>query len=370
MTHGSRVGVLAVGILVLAVPGVRAVDRDDIKNSIEKGVSALKQLQSADGTWTYAEQFRRGVAFNADAGGKRTVGMTALAGLTLLECGVSPRDPVVRKAVDYVRESSVMVSDTYSLALDIMFLDLLGEADDVPLIQSLVVRLLAGQNTTGGWTYDCPPLDAREARRMMADLKQRSEMVARGGLPRKAQRQGDARAVAAEVKRQLRRLAPVMAHTNASDNSNTQFATLALWVARRHRLPVEQALAKVEKRFRTTQNADGGWPYITGGFRGGGEPSTASMTCAGLLGMAVGQGVAKAAQDKRAADEGRPPRDATQGPVVRAGLLALGSAIGDPVGRGGRVPAVQEGKVPADDSYYFLWSLERVGVVYGLDTIG
>src|SRR5438270_10002810 len=121
-----------------------------------------------------------------------------------------------------------------------MFLDLLGEADDEALIQSLTVRLLAGQNTTGGWTYECPPLDAKEARQLMAELKHRSEMVARGEPPRKTRRPRDRGTITSEVKQQVRRLSTVMANTTASDNSNTQFATLALWVARRHRLPVDK----------------------------------------------------------------------------------------------------------------------------------
>jgi len=362
MTRGSRVGVLAVGILLLGVTGARAVDRDEVKKAIDRGVTALKRLQGADGTWPYVDGLR--VPPGA-ADPKKTVGLTALAGLTLVECEVSPKDPAVRKAADFIRQSSVMVNDTYSLALDIMFLDLLREADDEALIQSLTVRLLAGQNTTGGWTYDCPPLDVREARQLMAELKQRSEMVARGGAPRKATRNRDRGAIASEVRQQVRRLSTVMANTTASDNSNTQFATLALWVARRHRLPVDKALVRVEKRFRATQNADGGWPYVIAALGGGGQ-STPSMTCAGLLGMAVGHGVAKAARDKQTADEGKPRRDPTRDPVVRAGLLALGSTIGHPVGNNG--PAVP--LLGGDNSYYFLWSLERVAVAYGLETIG
>ena len=37
------------------------------------------------------------------------------------------------------------------------------------------------------------------------------------------------------------------------DHSNTQFAVLALWVARRHGMPVDYALWKTEQRFRALQ---------------------------------------------------------------------------------------------------------------------
>src|SRR5205814_4269202 len=45
------------------------------------------------------------------------------------------------------------------------------------------------------------------------------------------------------------------------DNSNTQFATLALWIARRHKLRANATLAAMEQRCRAMQEADGGWPY-------------------------------------------------------------------------------------------------------------
>src|SRR5262249_28735640 len=81
------------------------------------------------------------------------------------------------------------------------------------------------------------------------------------------------------------------------DNSNTQFAILALWTARRYGVPVEDALARVEKRFRGSQNADGGWGYqiIVGAktpFLNSISASTAAMTCAGLLGLAMHHAVA------------------------------------------------------------------------------
>src|SRR5262249_38050770 len=73
-----------------------------------------------------------------------------------------------------------------------------------------------------------------------------------------------------------------------SDNSNAQFAILALWVARKYGVPVERTLALVDARFRTSQNADGSWGY---------HPRTPtwpdSMTCSGLLGLAVGRGIVR-----------------------------------------------------------------------------
>jgi hypothetical protein len=130
------------------------------------------------------------------------------------------------------------------------------------------------------------------------------------------------------------------------DNSNTQFAILALWVARRHQVPLERTAARVVERFRHSQREDGSWWY------GPGHNTTPSTTCAGLLGLAIGQGVA--------ADRGpttRPEEDA----ALKKGLAFVAKSVGRPLGAG-------KGK-PAPVDLYFLWSLERVAVLYGLKTI-
>src|SRR5262249_50100171 len=74
------------------------------------------------------------------------------------------------------------------------------------------------------------------------------------------------------------------------DNSNTQFAIMALWAARRHHVPMEQSLALVEERFRVSQQPGGGWGYM---LHGPGQKDT--MTCVGLIGLAVGHGSAREA---------------------------------------------------------------------------
>src|SRR5438128_2198109 len=57
--------------------------------------------------------------------------------------------------------------------------------------------------------------------------------------------------------------------------------------------------------------------------------------------------------------------------AVRAGLVFLGNLISQPPGERGpegkdRPPLSGTG----GDDYYFLWSLERIGVIFGLKTIG
>jgi hypothetical protein len=373
MSHLSRVGLFLSAFILLA-PAARATDQEAINRAIDRGVASLKNLQQGDGTWPHPQ-----------------VGATALAGLTLLECDMPPADPAIRKAADAVRSASVHLTHTYSIALSLLFLDRLGEEADVAIIESLTVRLLAGQTAHGGWDYSCPDVPEAESRRLTSLLKQRNELTTRpksAEPQRTADKTGEAKAagqreLTKEIRQQIEvinRAAP-QKPTGRDDNSNTQFAVLALWVARRHGLPVEGALDGVNIRFRNSQNGDGGWDYmsraLSPGGRGRGGKSTATMTCSGLLGLAVVHGVAEAVLRTEKPKEGQKPKDgdkahklpdATRDPVVRAGLTALGSSIGHPVGnkKGKHPPALTHG----GRMYYFLWSLERVGVAYGLKTIG
>ncbi len=77
------------------------------------------------------------------------------------------------------------------------------------------------------------------------------------------------------------------------------------------------------------------------------------MTCAGVLGLAVGCGV-------RAGKN-----DSDQDNAMKNGLRYLASTIDAPRGPGGRIVGAD-----AYSDLYFLWSLERAAVVYDLQQIG
>ncbi len=355
--------VLAVGVLVLVGVPAPAVDKDEISAAVERGVTALKRLQAGDGTWRH-----------------EYIGATALAGLTLLECGEAKSDRAVQRAAEAVRREGLRLTHTYSLSLCVLFLDRLDNANDTPLIESMLVRLLAGQNGHGGWTYDCPGISAGEVRRLEAEMKGRELRGSRdlSKLPKKGERtQAD---LPKEIQGQLRVAAAAGGLPGIDDNSNTQFATLALWVGRRYGVPTQTALRRVEKRFRASQNEDGGWGYhmrspalastpIMRGMPGPG--SSATMTCAGMLGVLCGQGTRGDDRKKGKAGEGKAAAvDVSKDGVLRLGLQALATAIGNPIGgkveRGRRRDTARaQGR-----AYYFLWSLERVAVIMGLETIG
>jgi hypothetical protein len=134
-----------------------------------------------------------------------------------------------------------------------------------------------------------------------------------------------------------------------TDNSNTQFAILALWTAQRHGVPMKRTLNLIVRRYVTSQNADGGWGYH---YRfGGGEATSPQMTCVGLIGLAVGHGLANPAA------AGQQVRD----PRILNGFVTLSKHIGQPADRLINLPL---------ENLYYLWSLERVAVLYDLPAIG
>ena len=362
-------------IAICASPAA-AVDQNAIDQALKRGSSFLadryQELKKADGN--------------------EGIGPPALAGLALLETGRTLDDPAVKSIAAAVRDASYTETKTYQLSLCLLFLDRLGRKQDEPLIQLLAVRLLAGQNGNGGWTYDCiSEVAPAEEQRLRAKLDT-NQLVAEGkganSLKDALAKPPAAGKLHAEVERHRQGL---LANARnrfqmPDDNSNTQFAILAVWVARKHGVPVEGALDALEKRFLQSQTRTGGWPYS--GLLGG--DGTASMTCAGLLGLATAVGrreerrlqaeVPKKPDPKiepkeddnpffrpvpkpepKKPDPKKPAADTKDKAIERA-LDNLADVLGNGR-RGGR------GRF-GDRDYYFLWSLERVGVVYGLKKIG
>jgi hypothetical protein len=376
-------------------PSARAADEKQIKQMIQRGVVHLKKLQAQNGAWDFTQS-----------------GMTSLAALALLECGVPANDASIQGAATYVRRAAVAEEQTYSLALAILFLDRLGEEPDVALIEAMAARLLAGQFGDGGWTY-------RSGSNIVAGQQDRLAGALRtGGKGERSaptateRRKGDSLSKAArgEIDSIVRgqpvggQAAVAIPQGVRSDNSNTQFAILGLWTARRYGVPVDDALAKIEARFRGSQALDGGWGYeIENLTDAKGAPiqpmfSSPTMTCAGLLGLAM---VHAAAGDRAKSGEGgrenpagrgaEPAKDITKDATVARALRGLGTALVAPPppppggarpggalppqgaggpNRGG--PNLQRRMFPAQNArlYYFLWSVERVAVAYGLERLG
>ncbi|HVS34915.1 MAG TPA: prenyltransferase/squalene oxidase repeat-containing protein [Gemmataceae bacterium] len=358
-------------------PSVQSVlppdEQQKVNKAIERGVEWLRKTQQQDGSWAQAH----------------AVGLAALPGLTLLECGVPADDEQVVKAAEYVRRKAPMLGKTYELGLAILFLDRLGDEQDEPLIRSMALRLIAGQTAAGGWSYDCPIVKEKDEQQLFKILQTTRPrlsmdltMTKSGGkgiddlitsrTPNKPDRQtggptppsGPTEEDVNEAKKLYDKLPaglkdipalkpPIpeeqMPGWDNSDNSNTQFATLGLWAAGRHGVPMERALARLAQRFQVSQTPNGAWCYHYQPHPDGGE--TASMTGAGLLGLGVGHGVTV---DLKGADIAAAGEDRQ----VEKGMMYLSEHIA----------ARRNGSRALNT--YLLWSIERVGMLYGRKTIG
>ena len=373
----------------------RGLSQKSINLAIEKGVGYLKKNQNADGTWASGH----------------AVGHASIGGLTLLECQTPASDAVVQRAAQHVRANAAAQNWNYELSLAILFLDRLGDPRDRPLIQGMALRLLAAQNDCGGWSYHCPLLDAQDMFQLYAFLKTNKQPSFLNPIvdePKKSssfampnsrdpgrandafmqfealvRNQGLGGAVVDPKRPAPKSMTPIrrewlkpdlrdlpivknqgkgkgqqVSRQGHGDNSNTQFALLALWAARRHDVPTEQALLGGFQRFATSQNSDGTWGYSLGG-----NAHANTMTCVGLLGMAMGHGAAP----EIVKFDAKNPKDsivkpALDDPKIKRGLKALAPYIGKPIVKG------DTGQL-AMENLYMLWSIERVAMLYDLKTI-
>lgn len=343
------------GLIALTALAVPAIASDKIDKAVERGVVALMRLQQVNGSW-----------------GAYGSGSTSLAGLALLESGVAVNDPAIVKAADFVRSDIISNGDTYHVSLAIMFLDRLGERTDVPLIQALGVRLMEGQQPwpNAGWSYKTARPSEDEVTRLR-NLREKN--VELRTAPRKP---GDKPATL-DLDPDLQRRVEAIERTGVPDpnpqatgapqghpdNSNSQFAVLGLWIARRNGVPTEISLRRAEAWYRVTHE-NGTWGYSLGTGTPYGRGAT---TCAGLLGLAAGAGISrtpalKTKPDDKPVTAEKPKRDPLADLLIRT---ALNFVIAE-------LAAMTRGDVPSlglDRDYYFLWSLERVAMVYGVTKV-
>jgi len=118
----------------------------EIAQAIARGVDFLKASQDPDGYWNDPEQQ------------SHRLGVTALAGLALLENGVARDASEITKARAVVSKLARESDQTYDLVLAILFLARAqqgsrGEAD--ALIKTLGHRLSLGDHA-GSWDYTVP----------------------------------------------------------------------------------------------------------------------------------------------------------------------------------------------------------------------
>jgi hypothetical protein len=343
--------------------------------------------------WLKANNRGQGVVSDTAYG----VGPGCLAGLAMLEAGVPPSDPALKALTDQIRNAAYTQTRTYQVSLCLMFLDRLGEPSDVPLIQILAVRLLVGQTNRGGWTYDC------------VQGQQVDEQTLRAIKP--INQQGPPK-LHPDVEKYAQFLAAAKARGNnvvaSDDNSNTQFGTIAVWMSRKHGVPVDDALRAIDARFMSTQTASGKWPYSGLGVAPVAGPmvaetSSPAMYCAGLIGLSTGVALREERRNKEAPKKEEPKKDPGNGgnttpddpffnppqpkskpepkkPAppktlderdqrVKLAFAGLGTVLAESAKAGQGGLFLKTGQHGFHDLYFY-WSLERACVIYGVDKVG
>lgn len=316
-----------VGLAKEGVAPVKALEQKRIDDAIDRGIAYLRRTQLENGSWAVGKPNQQGIGISPQLW---PVGYAALPALALLQGGVPAPDPALQRAARFVRANVPTMSKTYEISLAILFLDRLGERDDRALVRTLALRLAAGKTRYGSWAYHCPILSPEQEKKVVEALakpKEREDL--KGKQPKK--KPGE----------------------SFGDNSNTQFAIMGLWAARKYDLPLDSTFAGVEQRFRVSQTT-AGWDYV---FRRS-TYGTGAMTCVGLLGLAVGRG--SGAEPEKAGDE-------DQG--ISWGLRALSVHMKEPTDKRFAPTGLAYGPKGALN-LYFLWSIERVGVLLNLKTIG
>jgi hypothetical protein len=205
-----------------------------VKNAIDRVQRFLGTIQNRDGSFGFRSAGPPSYYGNT--------GVTGLVVLALLSSGLPPEHPVVADGLRFLRESREPQGgfETYQASVMLMALAAAKQDKDKLRIQSLAQKLesfqVARAGHAGMWNYG-------------------------RGL-------------------------------GAEDNSNTQFAILALREAAIAGVTVSRRTWELAAaHFIGTQNPDGGWGYHIG------PPSTGSMTCSGIGSLVICDQMLRSSED-------------------------------------------------------------------------
>jgi beta-lactamase regulating signal transducer with metallopeptidase domain len=212
-------------------------DTDPLTNavfeSIARGRQFLAARQNADGSFGPAtEKTPQRLAPLEVRPPVYRVGVTSLALLALLHCGMTRENVVIAKGLEFLRQSPDTLN-TYELSLRIAVLAAANDPQDKERLSTLTKSLdysqFASGEHSGMWNYGGGP----------------------GGR-------------------------------GAEDNSNTQFAILGLHAASAVGAKVRRdTWQRTLDHFLKHENQDGGWGYQNS------SPSTGSMTCAAIASLVI-----------------------------------------------------------------------------------
>ena len=291
----------ALGICLFVMPERHAkaeIDAAIVQRSIDRGITYLRKTQTNRGHW--------------DEFSLQSCGATALCTLALVNAGVPYDDPVVTRAMRYLR--TIEPNETYSIALQTLVFCHVGSAGDIQLIRRNVQALIdiqktaenSGPNRIGSWGYG-------------------------GG------------------------------RVSSGDPSNTQFALLALGAAQDRGIEIDAAVfERTLEYWQNKQRRDHAWSYVNQ------QPASGSMTCAGIASVLIARGGIQTGNSQSQPGQiaccgnDQEQSDQEQGDPVELAMDWLGEHFSVDLNPGGQ----------SHTYYYYLYALERVGRLSGRRFIG
>lgn len=226
---------LLLGAWLVLSPSLFAQHGLKTERALKNAVKFLTSQQQKDGSFPGGDQ----------------ISTTALAGIALLESGLKVDAEEIEKAAQFLRIAAPAITNTNSLALTILFLDRVGQKGDVELIQALAIRLLGGQNVTGGWSLQAP-LTKGDYRRVRKVVEDNWEQTTRHNQPSKITSSETRLELAeqyhtqlAEIRKQIPRIPQ---EANPTDTGVVIYPSMALGVAWQYGVPVSYSLTHVENR--------------------------------------------------------------------------------------------------------------------------
>jgi len=258
--------------------------------------------------------------------------------LTLIHAGVPAEHPLIRD--NFQKMLDHQLSDTYTGGLRALVLEKVNRKFYQQSLAEIASFFVENQCDDGQWPYSGKGRKLTPTVYAPVPTPSKKKVV-----PGATQTMDEGPPPAKEWKLPT----PVRGTAKKSgDNSNTQYAVLALFAASRAAVVVPKApWQEVEKWFESKQNSDGGWGYDSAEAPGVGlvttDASSGSMTTAALTGLIVSKYYLG--------------KDWKNDAAVGKGIDWLGKSFVVNTNPGG----------PALWHYYYLYGLERVGTVSGFE---
>ncbi len=266
---------------------------------------------------------------------------TELVLLTLVHAGLPPEHPIIRDNFQKVLDRNI--SDSYNAGLRALLLEKVNRKFYQLQLAETAQFFAENQCDNGQWAYN------GRGRKLTPTVYNPVPTVTKKKvIPGATQTMDEGPPPGKELK-----LPPLVRGNGkkSGDNSNSQYAVLALFAASRAAVVVPKgSWQEVEKWFESKQNTDGGWGYDCAEAPGVGvvttDASSGSMTTAGLTALIVSKFYLG--------------KDWKTEASVKKGLDWLGSNFSVTTNPSG----------PPLWHFYYLYGLERVGTISGLGDFG